>query len=254
MIEVETDSETTITSFVSKSQDDRVALSFTQSTMALSPEGSRLEAMDVAVALDRPLESEDQKFVGEPLDLQPDGATFGPPLILTISYDDPEFEGDDPDNLDIYEWNGIKWIPLRGMVDEKSMTVSVDISHFSSYALVVHDTGGTSTIALVGAGIGGAGIFMAGMAFSMRRNYRLVFRGRPRSRVDLWFRLTAITASSWMSLVFLALAGLKLVGFFDAPWIWVASPLWAGFGLALGSFLLIDAPHRAFIRIFSPGA
>ena len=254
VIEVETDSETTITSFVSRSQDDRVALSFTQSTTALSPEGTRLETMDVAVAVDRPLESDEQEFVGEPLDLQPDGATFDPPLMLTISYEDPEFGDTHPDDLDIHKWDGTTWIPLNGVVDEESMTVSVEISHFSSYALVAREPAGTPTIALVGAGIGGLGVFVLGMALSMRRNYRLVFRGRPRGRVDLWFRLTAVTAASWLSIAFIALVGLKMIGFTDVSWIWIASPLWGGVGLALGSFLLIDAPHRAFLRVFSAKA
>jgi Tol biopolymer transport system component len=67
----------------------------------------------------------------------PDGATFDPPLALTMSYDPADLPKDVAENdLYIAYWDGTKWLSIQGTVATVAKTVSVKISHFSNFALL----------------------------------------------------------------------------------------------------------------------
>ena len=56
----------------------------------MDKEGKPLELIHVAIDSSLPLPPEDAYIIGVTYDLRPEGATFDPPLMLTISYDPQE--------------------------------------------------------------------------------------------------------------------------------------------------------------------
>ena len=69
--------------------------------------------------------------------LGPDGATFEPPITLTIEYD-PEAlpEGFAEEDLYIAYWDGSKWVALTTTVNTAANTVSCLVSHFTIFAII----------------------------------------------------------------------------------------------------------------------
>ncbi|MFC1971471.1 thioredoxin domain-containing protein [Chloroflexota bacterium] len=72
------------------SADGKVSLSLKEGTIVMDKEGKPLEFIHVAIDPTLPLRPEDAHIVGAIYDLSPEGATFDPPLKLTISYDPEE--------------------------------------------------------------------------------------------------------------------------------------------------------------------
>jgi cytochrome b subunit of formate dehydrogenase len=68
-------------------------------------------------------------------ELGPKGATFDPPLILTLKYKALP-AGADEKTIRIIFWNGASWQSLPGRLDPANRTVTARISHLSQYALV----------------------------------------------------------------------------------------------------------------------
>ena len=70
-------------------------------------------------------------------DFGPEGATFSPPLTLTLSYDPLELpQSVEETELYIAYWDGTQWLPLESVVDTTTKTVSAKVSHFSQFALL----------------------------------------------------------------------------------------------------------------------
>jgi hypothetical protein len=81
-------------------------------------------------------------MIGQPFVIEPDGATFNGPATLIIRYSDSEVPAGFPvDKLYIALWDPatLTWIDLGGTVDAGAGTVSVEIDHLSTYALMGHN-------------------------------------------------------------------------------------------------------------------
>jgi hypothetical protein len=72
------------------SADGKVSLSLKEGTIVIDKDGKPLELIHVAIDPTLPLPPEDAYIVEVTYDLRPEGATFDPPLKLTISYDPEE--------------------------------------------------------------------------------------------------------------------------------------------------------------------
>jgi hypothetical protein len=87
-----------------------------------------------------PASPPDHSFIGLVYNFGPEGATFEPPITLTIFYD-PELipEGVDEEDLTIAVWDEDTdtWIELDSVIDTDEHTISVQISGFSTYAVLV---------------------------------------------------------------------------------------------------------------------
>jgi hypothetical protein len=67
----------------------------------------------------------------------PDNATFEPPLTLTIKYDRAALPtGVAESGLFIAYWNGSKWSALSSTVDTQAKTMTAQVSHFSTFAVL----------------------------------------------------------------------------------------------------------------------
>ncbi len=81
----------------------------------------------------------DTAVIGLVYDLGPDGATFEPPITLTIRYDPARIpEGIAQENLVIGMWDKKtgKWVELDSKVDPASRTISAKVSHFAAFTVL----------------------------------------------------------------------------------------------------------------------
>jgi hypothetical protein len=69
--------------------------------------------------------------------LLPEGMTFAAPVTITFHYTEEDLEGTLSDLLDIaYQGTDQIWYALSGVIlDEQSRTISVDVTHFTDWAL-----------------------------------------------------------------------------------------------------------------------
>jgi hypothetical protein len=71
------------------------------------------------------------------IELGPNGVTFNPGVTLTFNYKDSDIQsGTREADLYIAWWNGTAWVKLIGTVDPAANTVTVQVTHFTSFALV----------------------------------------------------------------------------------------------------------------------
>jgi alpha-tubulin suppressor-like RCC1 family protein len=77
-----------------------------------------------------------------PVDLGPSGTTFAAPVIITLSYDPTQLPpGVPPSALGVYVSDGTGWEFVSGStVNAVDNTVSVPISHFSTYTVTIAPT------------------------------------------------------------------------------------------------------------------
>jgi outer membrane biosynthesis protein TonB len=117
------------------SEDGSIRLTIMKGTKGHHSDGSPVADITVQSVSDAPAPPEGTVMLGEVLDLGPDGATFEPPITLTLSYD-PETlpEGSVEDDLYIAYWDGSEWVDLECTVDKEANTVSAIVSHFTQFA------------------------------------------------------------------------------------------------------------------------
>ncbi len=136
-----------------------------------------------------------QKVIGAAYNLTPSGATFDPPIRVTIAYDPsllpeaPEDQADQEEQrvvLAFFNGREGRWAEVENVVvDEVASTVTGDVSHFTLFAVVLGASaaapgasgGGIGTGALTGIVFGG--IFGA-LAVGAGGVYLYVFLSRRR--------------------------------------------------------------------------
>jgi hypothetical protein len=119
------------------SGDGSFELTIPAGTTALDKDGNPLQSISISAATDVPNPPPGTGIIGFIYDCQPAGATFNPPLTLTMHYDPANLpEGATEDSLSIALWDGTQWVILQGTVDTVNHTVTVQISHFSGFALL----------------------------------------------------------------------------------------------------------------------
>ena len=120
--------------------DDESALvvNVPNGTTALDADGHEVTdvSVDTRKAHDVP---GDRVIVGQVYDLEPDGATFDPPLPIVLPYERAELrDGVREDELRVayYDDASDTWVELPSVVDEDDMTVSADVSHFTEFSII----------------------------------------------------------------------------------------------------------------------
>jgi len=70
-------------------------------------------------------------------DFSPAGATFTPPMTLTLKYDPATLlSGVSPDALYIAYWDGSQWQKLTSTVDTATDTVTALVPHFTDFGVI----------------------------------------------------------------------------------------------------------------------
>ncbi len=109
-----------------------------EGTVARDRNGKTLSDITMDIRQPRALPT-DGVLVGDVYDFKPDGATFDPPLPLSLPYDAATLpEGTDETELVValYDPDVQDWIALPSTVNRKDMVVETEVSHFSEFAVM----------------------------------------------------------------------------------------------------------------------
>jgi hypothetical protein len=120
--------------------DGWAVLNIAQGTIALTATGGPLQSISVTeVCFGYPPAPAGAYIIGCVYDYKPDGATFNPPITMTLKYDPGLLPaGVDASKLVIAFYNTAtsKWEMVSGsVVDTVKHTISVQISHFTMFAV-----------------------------------------------------------------------------------------------------------------------
>ena len=127
---------------VIESVDGKCWLTINEGTIGLSEDGDPLAEIAVTEMEDPPAPPENSHIIGLAYDLGPDGATFNPPMALTITYDASLIpEGIAEENLVIAMWDedAGEWVELPSTVDTVNHTITASVSHFTTFAIIARE-------------------------------------------------------------------------------------------------------------------
>jgi len=114
-------------------------LNIAQGTIALTATGGPLQSISVTeVCFGIPPAPAGAYIIGCAYDYKPDGATFNPPITMTIKYDPGLLPaGFDASKLVIAFYNAAtsKWEVYPSVVDTVKHTITAQISHFTMFAV-----------------------------------------------------------------------------------------------------------------------
>jgi len=132
---------------VAESVDGKCELTIDEGTRGLSREGDRLTEIAMTEMEDWLAPPENFDIIGLTYDLGPDGATFDPPITLTITYDESLMpEGVAEENLVMTmrdEATG-EWVMLAGCtVDPEANTITAPVSHFTAFTILAYTSPAT---------------------------------------------------------------------------------------------------------------
>ena len=107
-------------------------------TTAKTAAGTPLEKIGLQSVVDPPA-TPGAHIIGFAYDFTPNGATFSPPITLTLEYDPdslPEGVAEEDLVVAYYDIETGTWIELAGVVDPVSNTITVQVSHFTMFAVL----------------------------------------------------------------------------------------------------------------------
>jgi hypothetical protein len=123
-----------------KSSDGACQLTITKGTEALDRLGEPLTGIIMATMKEPPEPPADSSIVAFIYDLEPDGATFDPPVTLTFTYNQGDVpKGADEEALFIAFWDedSGEWVVLEDItVDPVANTISAPVSHFTGFTIM----------------------------------------------------------------------------------------------------------------------
>jgi hypothetical protein len=109
-----------------------------EGTMALGPTGSKLDGVSVELRQPRALPS-NGILLGDVYDLKPDGATFDPPIQISLPYDAitlPSGVDEQSLRVAVFDPTAQDWTVLPSEVNTDGRLVVAKVSHFSEFAVV----------------------------------------------------------------------------------------------------------------------
>jgi len=124
---------------MARSEDFKVEIYIPEGTVAENAFGASLSSIIIKVILEQPLRPKDTSTLGWVYEIGPAGATFNPPVDLTMEYNESKIpEGVAEKNLVVatLDNNTGQWIYLRSAVDTGDDTVTVKVSHFSAFTVL----------------------------------------------------------------------------------------------------------------------
>jgi hypothetical protein len=126
-------------SATAESTDGLVKISIPKDTIGKNRNGQRLSFISIKELKTPPAAPADSTIIGRVYDVGPSGATFDPPITLTIRYKDTALpEGTTESNLYMATWdmNTETYIPVDCQVDKEANVISASVSHFSRYTIL----------------------------------------------------------------------------------------------------------------------
>ena len=122
-----------------ESEDGKVILYFTEDTIGLNSFGSPLRSVSIKERDSFPDPPKDYEIIPPVYYITPDGATFEPPIGLTISYDAsllPEQLAEKNLVVATCDTSNNEWEILESIVDPENGTIKSKVGHFSLFAVM----------------------------------------------------------------------------------------------------------------------
>jgi subtilisin family serine protease len=129
----------TLDSLTSISPDGKLTLNLAAKTQLSDSSGKPAGALTAKVMENPPALPAATALIGVPYSFGPEGTTFNPPVTFIYRYTHyqiPEGVNEADISLAYYDDSNAKWIPLPGILDTSANTLTVNISHFSIYAVI----------------------------------------------------------------------------------------------------------------------
>jgi len=123
-----------------ESEDGLCWLTINIGTKALNRLGDPLAGV-IIVPMREPPGPPPSVFLGEVYDFRPDGATFDPPITLTLAYDPddiPEGVAEKYSVIAAFDEEAGEWVDLVSTVDPVTDTISAPVSHFTAFTAIAH--------------------------------------------------------------------------------------------------------------------
>ncbi|UCB43895.1 MAG: hypothetical protein JSV77_04410 [Dehalococcoidales bacterium] len=133
------------------SADNLVKITILEGVKGLDAYGNPLTYVTIVEMEEPPYPTSDQTVIGPIYDFGPDGATFNPPINLTITYNPALIpEGVNEEDLAIVVWDTsiMIWTKSPSVVDTENHTISAQIHSFSSYTIMTLPPEVTTGIAI----------------------------------------------------------------------------------------------------------
>jgi len=123
------------------SEDKQVELYIPEDTIGKNRVDSLLSSIRIKKMEEPPALSVNSEVAGLIYDIDPSGATFDPPIDLTIKYDTSQIpEGVAEKNLVVatFDSSTSQWVELESTVDPANDTVTAKVSHFTAFTILAH--------------------------------------------------------------------------------------------------------------------
>jgi len=133
-----------------RSEDFKVEIYLPEGTVALNAIGASISSIRIQVNAEPPLRPKDTSTVALVYDMGPAGATFDPPVDLTMEYDEskiPEGVAEKALVVSTYDDSTGQWTDLESTVATENDTVTAKVSHFSAFAALAYTRPASFTIA-----------------------------------------------------------------------------------------------------------
>jgi hypothetical protein len=130
-----------ITKIVPEIDDHKVKLTIPQDTIVRNASGQIVSSIVIRPSTESVAPAPESIPVSTIYDIEPSGTTFDPPATLAFNYDPAALpDGISGKSLYIALWDPVnnKWLDLGGTVDPVTQTVSLEVQHLSTYAIMVH--------------------------------------------------------------------------------------------------------------------
>jgi len=123
-----------------ESTDSKVELTIAEGTTGLTAEEQPLSQITITEMEEPPAPPEYHGGIGLTYQLEPDGATFNPPITIAFAYGDSLIPaGAAEEKLALALWDSVasQWVKLDSAVDTANNLISARISHFTPFAILV---------------------------------------------------------------------------------------------------------------------
>jgi hypothetical protein len=149
------------------SPDESVRVLIPAGTVALTTDKRPVRTIQLTISSDLPVVPDDVFVAGTGFEFGPTGATFTPAITISLPYDPsaiPDTMAEDNVEPAFFDTHGANWVSLGGSVDPTAHTVTTQVTHFTTFAVLTKH-GGVNWLLLVGIilvelGFGALGILL----------------------------------------------------------------------------------------------
>ncbi|HEY82864.1 MAG TPA: hypothetical protein G4O01_06195 [Dehalococcoidia bacterium] len=135
---------------IARSADGNAQLYIPKDTIGKNRMGSLLSSISIKEMAEPPAPPAETAIIGPVYNIGPDGATFDPPIELTLKYDPSLLPpGANEKKLVIAWWDKMakEWVELESSVDPEADTITAKVSHFTAFAILVPTRPASFTLA-----------------------------------------------------------------------------------------------------------